>query len=129
MDKQNDITPYLKYIYLHIFCTYEPNRWNKVLPIVQFAHNSRTHEELKQSPFYLMYGSTPVALPQIIEQSATPVADEHIRLLIKAREEALAVHNLARLKMAQRTMKYSKPFKEGEKVWLDSKNLPKSRKF
>ena len=110
-------------VYLRIFCAYEPDKWNKILPIAQFAHNSRTHEELKQSPFYLMYGSTPVALPQVTEQSATPVADERIRSLIKAREEALAAHDLARLKMAQRTMKHSKPFKEGEKVWLDSKNL------
>ena len=45
--------------YLRIFCAYEPNSWNKMLPTAQFAHNSRTHEALKQSLFQLMYGTTP----------------------------------------------------------------------
>ena len=45
--------------YLRIFCAYEPNSWNEMLPTAQFAHNSRTHEALKQSPFQLMYGTTP----------------------------------------------------------------------
>ena len=44
--------------YLWIFCAYEPNSWNKMLSTAQFAHNSRTHETLKQSPFQLMYGTT-----------------------------------------------------------------------
>ena len=35
----------------------------------------------------------------------------------------LAAHELACLKMTQRTMRQSKLFKEGEKVWLESKNL------
>src|SRR6266568_4826262 len=41
--------------YLRIFCTYEPDTWNKMLPIAQFAHNAKTQEAIKQSPFYLMY--------------------------------------------------------------------------
>ena len=41
----------------------------------------------------------------------------------KAREEALAAHELARQKMTQRNMKHMKPFKQGQKVWLESRNL------
>src|SRR6266550_7672373 len=54
--------------YLHIFCAYEPDTWNKILPIAQFVHNARTQEAIKQSPFYLMYGSSPIALPLVSEK-------------------------------------------------------------
>jgi hypothetical protein len=109
--------------YLRIFCAYEPDTWNKMIPLAQFAHNSKTHEALRQSPFQLMYGTTPVALPLVSERTNNPAADNRIDLLYKAREEALAAHNLAHIKMAERTMRRSKPFKVNERVWLDSKNL------
>ena len=70
-----------------------------------------------------MYGVNPVALPLITHKTTTPAAEEHLNLLKKAREEALAVHELACLQMTQRTMKHSKPFKEHDKVWLESRNL------
>ena len=94
-----------------------------MLPMAEFAHNQRTHEELKQTPFYLMYGVNPVALPLVTHKTTAPAAEERLNSLKKAREEALAAHELARLKMTQRTMKHSKPFKEHDKVWLESRNL------
>ncbi len=109
--------------YLHIFCTYEPDTWNKMLPIAQFAHNSRTHEVLKQSPFQLMYGTLPVALPLVSNKTNIPTANNHIDFLFCAREEALAAHKLARTKMMERTMRKTKPFKVNDKVWLESRNL------
>ena len=44
-------------------------------------------------------------------------------MLKKARNEALAAHELARQRMKERTTQKFSPFKKGEKVWLDSKNL------
>jgi hypothetical protein len=70
-----------------------------------------------------MYGTDPVALPLAVEPSSAPAASERLTQLIKAREEALSAHELARQKMAQRTMRHSKPFKLGQKVWLESRNL------
>ena len=109
--------------YLQIFCAYEPNSWNKMLPTAQFAHNSRTHEALKQSPFQLLYGTSPVALPLVSSKTDTPAADDRIKSLFHTREEALAAHNLARIKMMERTTRKTKPFKVNDKVWLESKNL------
>jgi len=43
--------------------------------------------------------------------------------LIKNREEAFAVHKLARSRMAERRKSTFTPFKKGDKVWLDSRNL------
>ncbi len=109
--------------YLRIFCTYEPDTWNKMLPIAQFAHNSRTHEVLKQSPFQLMYGISPVALPLVSNKTNAPTANNHIDSVFRAREEALAAHDLAHAKMMERTTRKTKPFKVNNKVWLESRNL------
>jgi hypothetical protein len=109
--------------YLRIFCAYEPDTWNKMLPMAQFAHNSRTHEALKQSPFQLMYGTSPIALPLVSDKTNAPTADNRIKTLFLAREEALAAHDLARAKMMERTTRKTKPFKVNDKVWLESRNL------
>src|SRR5258705_2471254 len=110
-------------VYLQIFCANLPNSWNSMLPIAEFTHNSHTHEELKQSPFHLIYGTEPIALPKVIHRTNAPTAECRLIALEIAREEALAAHDLACQKMTQRTMHYSKPFKLGQKVWLESKNL------
>src|SRR5258705_1499195 len=110
-------------VYLQIFCANLPNSWNSMLPIAEFTHNSCTHEELKQSPFHLIYGTEPVALPKVILRTNAPTVEGHLIALKIAREEALAAHDLAHQKMTQRTMRHSKPFKLGQKVWLESKRI------
>jgi hypothetical protein len=52
------------------------------------------------------------------------VAEECLHLLQKAREEAIACHNIAMQCMAECShgMKYM-PWKIGDKVWLSAKNL------
>ena len=39
------------------------------------------------------------------------------------REEALVAHELARSRMADRQKSTFTPFRKGDKVWLDSRNL------
>ena len=56
-------------VYLHI-CANKPHTWNSLLPIAEFTHNQCTHEALKQMPFYLMYGTNPVALPLAVKTTA-----------------------------------------------------------
>ena len=66
-----------------------------------------------------MYGANPVALP-LAAKTIAPAVTERLSSLNKAREEALAAHELAHQKMMQRNMKHMKPFKQGHKVWLES---------
>src|SRR6266550_2751797 len=96
---------------------------NKTITAEQTAHNAKTQEAVKQSPFYLMYGSSPIALPLVSEKTDVPTADKRIDDLRRAREEALAAHDLARIKMMERTLRKTKPFKVNDKVWLSSRNL------
>jgi hypothetical protein len=88
-------------VYLRIFCANDPHAWSKILPIAEFAHNQRTHEELKQTLFHLMYGTDPVALPLAVENTTVPTATECLTSLNKAREEVLAAHDLAHQKMSR----------------------------
>ena len=43
--------------------------------------------------------------------------------LTKSREEALAAHKLARTRMMERRRTTFIPFKRGDKVWLDTRNV------
>ena len=78
--------------YLQIYCTYKPDEWSKKLSLAQFTHNSRPHDAIKQSPFQLIYGTKPVALPEVSEKTNSPVTNDRINQLYKSREEALATH-------------------------------------
>ena len=80
--------------YLRIYCAYKPDDWSNKLSLAQFAHNARTHDTIKQSPFQLIYGTKPVALPEASEKTNSPVTNDCNNQLYKSREEALAVSKL-----------------------------------
>ena len=109
--------------YLCIYCSDHPESWKHLLPTAEFTHNHRTHSTQKQSPFYLMMGYEPITLPIAYPKSNFPAAEQRIAALQRARDEALATHELARQLMAERITRGFTPFKEGEKVWLEAKNL------
>jgi hypothetical protein len=46
-----------------------------------------------------------------------------MKQLIKHREEVLAAHELARMRMTEQQKSNIVPFKVGDEVWLDSRNL------
>src|ERR1700721_219401 len=78
---------------------------------------------MQQNPFELMFGESPVAIPLSFENTKYPVMEDRMRALIRNREEALAAHELARSRMADRRKSTFIPFKKGDRVWLDSRNL------
>jgi hypothetical protein len=110
--------------YLRIYCRTDPHSWSKNLPLAEFTHNHRTHETQKSSPFFLLYGYEPRALPSTLSTSPVAAVEDRIKNLQKVREESLSCHNIAARRMADRTF-HSKfvPWKLGDKVWLSAKNL------
>jgi hypothetical protein len=109
--------------YLRIYCGNNPEDWEPLLPVLEFAHNNRTHETTKQTPFFLMGGYETKAFPLPFEGTNVPSVGQRLARLQKARDEALAAHELARSKVAERTRRGFTPFKKGEMVWLEGKNL------
>ena len=109
--------------YLSIYCTVRPEEWTKVLHILEFTHNNRRHADRPKAPFKLMFGSSPIAIPQSFENTKFPTIEEKMNGLIKNREEALAAHELARTWMTERRRTTFTPFKKGDKVWLVTRNV------
>ncbi|EEB89023.1 hypothetical protein MPER_12935 [Moniliophthora perniciosa FA553] len=109
--------------FLKMFCAKKQTQWNEYLPMAEFAHNNREHSTMKKSPFYLMYGYNPRPLPPVVENSEVPYTEERLKKLNEVRNEVLALHELARKRMILRSQKKFTPFKVGQKVWLEGKNL------
>jgi hypothetical protein len=110
-------------VYLRMFCATEPDQWNHYLPMAEFAHNSRVHDSIKQTPFNVILGSDPIGIPTVIPRFSAPAAEEKTKELIRIRQEALAAHELARQVMAQRRTKELKKLGSGELVWLEMRNI------
>jgi hypothetical protein len=106
-----------------MFCSNKPETWKCYLPTAEFAHNQRTHSAVKYSPFYLMMGYEPLGLPTIFLKTNIPEAEKRSTALFHARNEAQAAHELAQQTMMERITQKLIPFKKGDEVWLNSKNL------
>ena len=68
-------------------------------------------------------GYNPRAIPIAYPKTNVPAVQERIQNLQKIWDEARAAHELARRQMTGRITKKFTPFKQGEKVWLEGKNL------
>ena len=109
--------------YLSIYCTSHPEEWLAALGTLEFTHNNRRHADRQKTPFELMFGDTPIAIPLSFENTKFPTIEDKMKTLIKNREEALAAHELGRSRMIERRRSTFTPFKLGDKVWLDTRNL------
>ena len=89
-------------VYLRVFCSNNPETWKQFLATAEFAHNQKFHSAVKNTPFYLMMGSHPRAIPLAYPKTDVPAAEQRIAQLQHARDEASAAHELARQVMAVR---------------------------
>ena len=88
--------------YLRIYCSNHPETWTEHLPLMEFSYNNRVHLVTKQTPFSLLLGYQPRAIPHVIEDTNIPSLSERLKQLNQQRSEALAAHELAHALMAQR---------------------------
>ena len=70
-----------------------------------------------------MFGDSPIAIPYSFENTKYPAIEEKMKTLIKNQEEALAAHEIARARMIERRKSMFTPFKKGDRIWLDTRNL------
>ena len=112
--------------YLRIFCGSNPASWAQHITLAEFTHNHCPHSITNQSPFFLMMGYEPRALPTIIYETSLPAVQDRLNSLLTIRKEALAAHDLSRQTMKSRTWRNFQPFKKGAKVWLEGRNLKRS---
>lgn len=108
---------------LRIYCNANPETWADKLHHFEFAHNHRTHEVTKQTPFLLMMGYQPNAVGTVLPEGKVPATQQRLIQLSKDREEARSAINLASEQVKERIKRTSVPFTQGMKVWLDGRNL------
>ena len=102
--------------YLQIFCGNNPASWSESIAHTEFTHNHRPHSITNQSPFYLMMGYEPRALPSVIADTSIPAVESCLKTLSAARNEALAAHKLAQQVMSSHSRRGFKRFAKGDKV-------------
>lgn len=109
--------------YLAIYCYQNQDDWPEALPTLEFTHNNRRHSDRMHTPFELLYGVNPKAIPTTFDSTKFETIEKRLEHVERIRKEALAAHELARHRMAQRIDSTYTPFKKGDKVWLEAKNL------
>jgi transposase InsO family protein len=87
--------------YLSIYCASHPEDWPRALHTLEFTHNNRRHADRQHTPFELILGESPVAIPLSFEATNYPNMEDKMKTLQRNREEALAAHELARNRMAE----------------------------
>ena len=90
---------------------------------MEFAHNQHMAQGRNASPFFLMMGYNLQAIPTVVPPTNVSAVEERLDNLQQAQQEAEAAYELARQRMAERITRTFTPFKKGQQVWLDSKNL------
>ena len=70
-----------------------------------------------------MFGESLVTIPLSYESTKYPTMEDRMKALLQNREEALAAHELARSQIAEQRKSTFIPFKRGDQVWPDSRNL------
>ena len=70
-----------------------------------------------------MFGESPVVIPLSFESTKYLTIEDKMKTFLRNQQEALATHELARSRMADQQRSTFTPFKKGDRVWLDSRNL------
>jgi Chromo (CHRromatin Organisation MOdifier) domain len=71
----------------------------------------------------LIQGNNAISVAITFSHTKFPTIEEKMKQMISDREEALAVHELARTRIANQKQSKFVPFKKDQKVWLDTRNL------
>jgi hypothetical protein len=109
--------------YLTIHCYSHPETWKKDLATMEFTHNNWRHANRPKTSFEIIQGESPKALPVTYENTKFPSIDDKIKQMMTDQDKALAVHELAQARIAERRWNTFTLFTVGQKVWLDTWNM------
>jgi len=123
--------------YIRTFTNYDQSNWANLLPMAELAINNHDAASTGVSPFFLSHGyhMEPLQLfeelgPEQPGKSPVQKADQIVRRMKEATEwaqMAMAVAQEAQEETSNRKRQQSYDFKEGDKVWLNLKNVRTDR--
>jgi Integrase zinc binding domain/RNase H-like domain found in reverse transcriptase len=113
--------------YLRIYTNYDQDDWADWLPTAQYMHNSWPNTTTGKTPYELLMGHTP-SLPNQPVITTVPSLEDRQATLKRIREQAqrsirAAQNTVKRLGERKKGQHHYHPFKDGEKVWLEGKNI------
>jgi len=109
-------------LYLAIYCANNPNTWANKLPMAEYAHNSRPHGGLNQTPFELILRHPTKRTPKEPNTSSI-TADDRICHMENIRIKAREAHKNSCNTINQQIKNKTPELKIGDKVWLDTQHL------
>ena len=68
--------------YLSIYCASHPEDWPQALHTLEFTHNNQRHADRQNTPFELMFGESPVAIPLLFESTKYPSMEDKMNTLL-----------------------------------------------
>ena len=114
--------------YLAIYCMSHPEDWLHSLSTLEFTHNNRRHAEWVHIPSELIQGNSPISVPVTFSHTKYPSIKEKMKQMINDREEALATHELARTRIANRKESEGLAWHEEFEDELSQKDCSKIRR-
>ena len=69
--------------YLSIYCSSHPEEWPQSLHTLEFTHNNQRHADRQHTPFELMFGESPLAIPLSFERTKYPAIQDRMKSLIQ----------------------------------------------
>ena len=67
--------------YIGIYCSSNPETWHKSINTIEFTHNNRRHSDQQWTPFELIMGTSPLAIPTTFEHTKFPSVEERVQQL------------------------------------------------
>lgn len=120
-------------VYIHTFVNYDQDNWTSLLPMAELAINNHDAASTGVSPFFLSHGYHMEPLQLFEEmgpvQSGKSLVQKVDQIVWKIKEAtewaqmAMAVAQQAQEETTNWKWQQSYDFKEGDKVWLNLKNV------
>jgi transposase InsO family protein len=102
--------------FLRIYCSSHPEEWAQHLGDLEFSHNQRVNLNSGKTPFEIIMGYNPDAIPTFSITSQFPALEDRLRQIRDTWKEALAAQEMARIYMTERYPSAHTPFRKGDKV-------------
>ena len=120
--------------YLRTYCGFHQDDWSQLLPLAEFTYNNAQSASTGMSPFFANYGYHPRATLRVRTRETgahdNPGAETLVERLRKAHAElrsALEQAQRAYKRNYDRKAQPAPPFKLGDLVWLNRKNINTTR--
>jgi transposase InsO family protein len=119
--------------YLRIFCNYQQDNWQELLPLAEFAYNNSVHASTGMTPFSANHGYHPHSVTTVTPHASSldnPAAEELIASLRNAHKQLalnLADASATQARFYNRKVKKAPRFKKGNRVWLLRRNIKTTR--